>query len=316
MVALNSLVQFEQFGFDFVSDVTIIEDWENLTGTCIVKLPKLPFRYGNKPLDKLLKRGERCKLSLGYNERLNVVFEGYVAEVKPTTPVEVLMEDEMFQLKQKRVKPHTFEGKTELKTVLTHIGVTKYVPFGDISWDGGFEISPNEDTAAKVLAKVKEQLNLMIYFKGKTLYIGRPYDPVTANKVRFVYGENIVKHNLEFKRAEDIRLGVEVIINRKDGKKSRIKIGDADGEKRTINLYNESETNAKAIGDRALKKMKYSGLRGDFIAFGEPLVRRGDIVDLVDDLEGYLTGKYWVQAVTRTSGMDGLRQKIKLAERA
>lgn len=91
---------------DFVTGVEITRDTEKLTDICKITLPKKIKWDGENEVP--VKRGDAVKVWLGYDDRNELAFAGYVKEVGFKTPVVLECEDEMFKLKQMAaIKRHT-----------------------------------------------------------------------------------------------------------------------------------------------------------------------------------------------------------------
>ena len=86
-----------------------------------------------------------------------------------------------------------------------------------------------------------------------------------------------------------------------------------EGEERTFYFYgvtDKAKLKEKAL--KKLKKLKYTGYRGSFKAFGEPYMEVGDKVRLFDPQWGRPSGDYLVKSVKFSGGKNGLRQDIEL----
>lgn len=306
-----------------VESLTCEESWENLGSRAEVKVGKRVFVKEEREagletrVDQWLRPGLRAELWAGYDDRLKLRWEGYVAEVKAGIPVRLVLEDELYVLKRRAVKPKVFVN-TRLTELLAYCGVEDYDLLGEVS-GFDFHITEGEVNVAQVLAKVKDKLYVPLFFRGRRLVAGKPYDLKESRNHLLVFGFNIAGHELEFKRAEDVRLLVKVTIHRKGGQKETFvaKGSDVDGEERTLNFYNMSRKEAEAAAERELSRLKYTGLRGRLTCFGEPVIRVGDTVTLIDCEEEEKEGKYWVDAVKTTVSLTGgIRQEVSLGPRA
>lgn len=305
-------IQIGKLAFDYVHNVEASTDWENLTNTCVIRLPANLSLNVNKLRD-LIKPGDKVEINGGYNGKLNWIFQGYVAGIKPTTPIELRCEDGMYILKQSTINDHLYNCK--LSTLFK-----KY--FNDIAIDfidveiGDFRIE--NMNRAKVLEKLKEW-GIHSFFRQGVLVVGKPYDVQYARKIVFhINGSqrNIIDDNLEYRRARDIKLCVKAISLYPDGSKSEVKIGAEGGENRTLNYYNLSINELTKAAQRDYERMVYDGYRGSFTTFLEPFVRQGDIVLLNSSENSDRTGEFWVDKVTYRLGTDGFRQEIKLGPKA
>lgn len=300
--------------FELVNHVEINSTWKDFTGGCVIKLPRKVQNYDSNKLDRLIHRGDAVKVELGYDERFHTTFTGYVAFLKPTFPVELQCEDEMFKLKQTPVNPKSWTNATA-SDVLDYLGLKDYQTFGDIQL-GAFRIQAQHDTAAKVLKKLKDEFQLYSFMRDGKLHLGDPYDKTYAKEVVFGFGYNIISHSLEYRRADEVKLRVKAISKNTDGKDTKIEVGDVEGENRTLHYFNKSLEQLKTLANRDLDRLKYTGYRGHFTTFGEPVVRHGDIVELYDPEEKEKDGKYWVDKVVTEFGMNGYRQEITLGPSA
>ncbi|HLP51238.1 MAG TPA: hypothetical protein VK154_10170 [Chitinophagales bacterium] len=329
MFQLCCKITIGELVFKMVNEVEINTSFKNFTDTCIIKLPRKVYmpgeKYNTSRLDTQIKRGQAVKVELGYNDKLQVEFAGYVASVKPTVPVEVHCEDDMFLLKQVPVKPKNFQ-KAALKDVLDYIGVKKvkasngqmldYKLMGDVKLDGAFHITNETDTAAKVLKKLKDECPILFSFmRNGKLCIGDAYE-VNAPKVKFAFGSNIISHSLAYRRKEEVKFSVTVTSKNDNGKDKSIKVGDSDGDQRTFTVSNKSESDMKKLGQQYLEQLQFDGYRGSFTAFGEPAVQHGNIAELADSEEKEKDGNYYIDGVKKTFGQSGYRQEIELGKKA
>jgi hypothetical protein len=94
--------------FDYVSAVEIVTSVKDLTDTARVTVPR-KMRWREKPLTDFIKRGDKIAIRLGYeNHALETVFTGYVKTFTTRTPVVLECENEMYLLKQVKVKPKKY----------------------------------------------------------------------------------------------------------------------------------------------------------------------------------------------------------------
>ena len=128
---------------------------------------------------------------------------------------------------------------------------------------------------------------------------------------------NVITDNLIFRRKEDQKIKITAVSILKNGTKIEVKdIGDKDGENRTIHFNNVSDKNVLEQQAKAmLDKLKYSGLSGDFTAFGYPITKHSDTIRFFDDLKPEKNGVYLAKKVTTTWGVSGFRRKIQLGVR-
>jgi hypothetical protein len=322
MLKLVCKVTIGKLIFDFVNSVEINSSWKDLTSTAVIKLPRKVYTIKNDRLDSLIKRGDKVKIELGYDDILIDEFAGYVTSVKPTYPIEITCDDEMFLYKKQGVNPKNFPSNSTIKDVFDYLGIpeSKYETVGDsasnISLGGSFAITNDEGTAAKVFEKLeKASAILNIYIRNGKLMVGKQYDPKKRGVDHFfVIGKNIVTTNLSFRKKEEILLDVTAISKNANSKQITVHAGDHEGDKRTLTYNDLTQAELQKQADADVDKLKYTGYTGDFTAFGIPSVQHGDIVKLIDLENKEREGTLYIDVVQKTFGTGGYRQKITLGK--
>jgi len=312
MKILNSHISIGKLQFSWVASVDIVSSWQLFTDTAEIKLPA-HLKINKDELLGYLNFGDKVQIKLGYDDDLKTVFKGYVTDIEPGVPVTLKCEDEMWRLKQESITASA--RKMSVKKLLNQYYTGYKHRF--INIELGAMVIDNLNKV-KVLEQLKGSFGLYAFFRGDTLYVGKQYDTETARKHRFVLDYNIAGDSLAFKRKEQVRLKVKAIANQPDGSKLEITLGDDDGDTRTLNFYNLTKAELKKAAERELERLKYDGWRGSFTAFGQPLVRHGDVVRLEkqDQSKDDKTGNYFVDKVSYHFGTDGFRQKISLGPKA
>jgi len=295
-----------RYTFDFVHSIEIESSWDMLTDTCNILLPMNLKMDGNK-LRSMIAPGNPVSIELGYGEQLTRVFEGYIVGIRPKTPIEIHCEDGMYSLKQSAIKK-TIKSAS-LKKIVTECFSGIEVEYEDVEI-GTFVIDGL--SPAKILEKLRESRGLHSFFRKGKLIIGKTYNDATATTHTFGFYYNILEENLEYQRKEDMKLKVTAISNNPNGTIKEVKVGDNEGEERTLNFYNIGSDALKKFAMAELNRLKYDGFHGDFTVFGDPVVFHGDIVTLEHPQESDKTGSYWVDKVVYKFGVDGFRQTITL----
>ncbi len=133
--------------FDFINSFEVSSDWTGLTDNGTVILPKNIYavdKQNNKRFamfgknkniggfDKtpLLMRGDAVKIETyyiywdenlnGYKTNKEVVFEGYITNIKSKMPIEFDVEDNMYLLKQVQMKTQSFKENISIETILNN----------------------------------------------------------------------------------------------------------------------------------------------------------------------------------------------------
>lgn len=299
--------------------------------------------------DPFLMRGDKIKVSLGYYyydaseteviPELTTVYEGYVTSVKLKMPIEINCEDNMYILKQVQFPNKVFaEGTTAediVKEMLLYVNSQKSTSFTLFEAPAGVTTSVGSfrtmnETVAQVLERMRKDYKINSWFRGNKLHSSViAYFPEESNPVNpvFVFQQNVISDDLDYTRLDDIKIGATVYSLNKvktesvnvNGKKKtstkrlEVHVGDTEGEVRTLFFWGvTTEEKLKALGTAQLARFKYEGFRGSFTTFGEPIVNHGDKIDIRDNILSERNGTYFVKSVTRTTGVNGYRQKIEV----
>ena len=299
--------------FKYANEVSIESSWKCITDNCSIKLPR-KLKLKDKRLDQLIKKSDAVTVNIGYNGTNRTEFRGYISDIKPTTPITIECEDEMYTLKRMNIIKSWKSAKL--------IDVVKEIWKGPIKcFDadlGAFTI--NKLNGVQALELIKDVYGLVSFFREingvNTLVTGFIYDPDVAQTYNYHFQKNIIKNDLEFKTADEVKLKVKVISTFPDGKHIEIELGDKDGQERTLNFFNLQKAELEKLAKIEILKLRFDGYRGKFTAFGIPNADDGDIVSLTDDLYPERAGKYYIDKVVKTWGMGGFRREITLGPKA
>jgi len=363
------------FSFKFMTSYGNTESWDNLTDTGKMVFPKNIYfvdesgkKYswegknliGGDNTPPILLRGDKITISTGYmyfdnlqNEVTDLVkvFEGFVTKVINRMPIEIEFEDNMYLLKQiqcpNKVFPNAEVGEMVAElisgtpfTVVTGVSVAT-----DIKTNIG-DFRTHNETVAQVLKRLRDDYMLESYFRGNELRVsGIVYYPSDRKEHIFDFHENIISDKLEYRRKDDIQLGIkaysvnseelndvnsyghrkrrrkrlEVFVTFRGGKLMHTQIDsgidkESTGEIRTLYFWNVKTVDelVKLAGQR-LNRMYYEGYVGTFVTFGLPVVHHGDAVIFRDNILPDREGTYLVKSVARSfSFSNGLRQEITI----
>lgn len=309
MEILKTKTVIGNYTFNFVNELSYESSWEEQTSKGVIKFPsKLKLDRGN--LKTELKKGTPVSISAGYESEFNEVFTGYVTRVIPSVPIEIMFEDEMYMLKQ--IEVNTTAKNEKLKDFLARVIPGYEMDVFDMDLP---KFIAHKITAAQLLDQFKEDYGFPAFFRGKKLIVGKQYDPQNAKTHIIELNFNVLQDQLEYMAKDDLKLTITGISNMADGSKHEVEIGNKDGESRTLNFFDVSKANLKAVVEKEAERLLYDGYRGSLTIFGSPHVRNGDIIELRNKEESDKTGRYWVDAVQFDHGVNGTRQTIKLGAR-
>ena len=144
------------WSLDFVTAVEITRDTEKLTAEAKITLPKKIKWDGSavtasgalRGKEFPVRRGDAVRISLGYDDRLQLAFVGYVRDVGFKTPVVITCEDDMFLLKQMPAVKKAYRSVT-LETLLNDQGITHRLNIMGEQSLGAYRVTA--DTVASLL---------------------------------------------------------------------------------------------------------------------------------------------------------------------
>ena len=308
MKILTSNITIGKHTFDFVHGIEVTTGWQEQTSKAVIRMPA-KITVDKNELKNVFKKGDPVTIQIGYDGRLNTIFNGFIARVHPKVPLVLDCEDLMWKLKQIQVNDN---AKNETMQSFLSRNIPYPIDCFDIKIPSYIA---SKVSAAQLLDKISQDFGLSAFVRDGKIVVGKQYAPdkiarhiiILDNSTR----SNVVVDNLEYTSKDDVKIKVTAISNLSSGKKVEVELGDPDGETRTLNFYNIPEPDLKAIAEKEMEKLQYDGYRGDFIVFGEPFIREGEIVEIRNDQESDKTGSYWVDGVTYKFDFGGIRQEIK-----
>jgi hypothetical protein len=305
--------------FMAMASCSIVEDTATLTDTCTIELPKkiswqgLPVGAGT---DVAIQRGDSVMVEIGYDGELQQRFDGYVRNVHSGSPVKIECEDSMYKLKLAKLSDkHSFKN-AYLKDVIASLLKETGFDFSVIDNValGNYRIT--KETVAAELSELQREYKLLSYFRqinGKpVLYVGLTYPFDNVKTVKFIHAKRIVSVSFEYKRAEDLKVLVKAKSVQPNNSVIHVEEGDKDGELIEISIAGINKEQLTAFAKKSLANAKYDGLRGSFVAFGEPLVHKTDKVYL--ETADRLKGTYLVKKVDTVFDTSGFKQTIELGQ--
>ena len=311
--------------FDFVNEIDMESAYDNLTDTCKITIPRNLSLKG-KPIavgsEAIFKRGMSIKIELGYDDNLKTVFQGYISHVHLSIPVTLECEDSMWLLKNNTLDNKSW-ASVDLKTFLKYIipSSVSYTTDGFTYENlGKFRIS-NNATSAQCLDTIRKNNNIISFFRNNKLYVGVAFhESLTKTKV-FGSEKNVIDDkSLEWMDRDEVKIKVQGASVQSNNKVIKYTYPE--------NLLNEkvptTKLNVAGISLSQLKKnckdyynkFQYTGYKGSFLTFGEPLINHGDKVGFNSDkLPERNDDLYIVKSVKRSFGQGGYRQTIELGQK-
>lgn len=257
--------------------------------------------------------GDEVVISFGYDGNLVEEFRGYVRKIRPTTPLEIECEDEVYTLKRKALQK-SFRNINLLDLLNFIIEDTGIELVEDIIPTIKFNTFLFKNVnAAQALEKLRKDYGLTIYFReSKTLVVSLVSES-DDTIIKYTIGQNVILHNLEWEDEKDVKLKIKAVSISKDNQFTTETVGDGDGEQRTIYFYNlPIGANLKERAQEEILKYRYTGYRGSLTGFLIPYAQIGNTLRLKDENFQNNEGDYLIESIKTTLSMNGGRRKITL----
>jgi hypothetical protein len=330
MLRLTSKINIAGYDFDFVNEVEIASNYEDLTDTCRITIPR-NIKLDGKDLvigeNSALKIGDKVTVQLGYDENFKSAFIGYITDLSLNLPLVITCEDSMYLLKKKTLDKTYSYKSVSLSTLLKDI-----MP-SNITYKANFEQKnlgelriASTETVATVLEFLRKEFKVYSYFIDEVLniFIGGEFKVQNRIDHTFKFEDNIIDNDLKYQKDGDLKIKIKATANYDEtndkGKRVTKKRNAwypsefAEGSVKQFNYYgNLSDSELKKRAEDEYKNFAYEGYTGTFTTFGAPFVKPTDGVKLQSDkLPERNGGLYLVKKVTRNFGVNGYRQKIEL----
>lgn len=276
-----------------------------------ITLPLNVPEFVRTPLKDLIRRGDKVKITMGYDGNLDAVdFMGFATRVGADVPIVIECRDGLWKLLQ---EPFNKAYKQ------CHVPTLVKDLVGD-----AFKVQAMDATVGPVRIEkakkadafkaLKDEFGLVTYLKGDTVYCGVLFD-AQASTSTYRMEQNVKVSDLKYRLADEVSLKVTAKSLKRDGSSIEVEVGDPEGEARTLNYYGiTSVEELKKLATADLEKFKYDGYEGGFKAFGIPFTRYGDKVQLLSSDHPERDGYYLAEEVTVTFGPEGFQRNIKLAQ--
>ena len=356
MFCLTSNINIGRFRNVKPIEVKVTRSMRQYNDTAIVKLPIVSrIMNGKKVVEqsvdtaKQFREGDAVRIVLGYTfqstttgnmqNHSNLEFEGFIARVNFTSPLEIECEGYSYQLR-KRTYTRTFV-KAELLEIL------KYLVQGtDIVLDekqiASFVVDKlvlqqhSGTEALDMLKKISHDLIFFI-FSGRLLYAGLlGFDYKQLDKfpekpaVSYRLGWNVIKdNNLKRRQATNQDVTIHFVGEKKDGTKERVTVNGksrtrarvistsgssgANGETKVIKTHAVTDASSlQKLAEAAHLKSSYDGYEGKITAFLLPFCEPAYRIALEDPKYKERSGRYLVESTEVTYGLNGARRIVGL----
>lgn len=305
-----------------ITAVSVKMDVTQLANTATVELPATAFKRRLAQVADI-RRGQKVEIRLGYDDRNEVEFDGYVnRRTDKDGGMIVECEDAMFLFRQTQMANQEFVNPT-MKSLLGKVAQAVGGIKVDTKLDYSYEKFVFQNASAfDVLKKIQEETKAHIYLTtDNVLHVEPQYIEKSSKVVKYSFQANICRDglNLTWKDTTENPLLVEVEGTGKvNGKVTKVTVtsGKAGGDriKEKIRGIVDKKT-LQSIADDMLASRNHIGFEGSFDAWLRPFVTAGDFVELIDDEDETRNGKYYVKSVETTFDSGGGKRKINLGHR-
>lgn len=319
MLRLTSEITIGNLRFNYVTNVQINTSWETLTDTAMIELPSKITNKDNDFIKDIIQVNDPVTIKLGYHPNLTTRFVGYVSKVIPESPLKIMCEDEAFKLKQQVINNYSKKNVTLQQLISDNY--TGEINVVDATL-GAFKI--DRVSLIKVLNELKSKYKLQSWFRNGILFSGLAYVPGTGTEQSFNFQRNVIDgKSLQFTNESEVNTIAHGISPQSNGTKIELytfyedgrivtREGNPGGDLNTMNIPNRTKAQLTELLERWLPNLYYTGFRGSFTTFGEPVVNHGDIAVINDSKFPEKNGKYIIKSVQINFGLDGYRQIIDL----
>lgn len=337
MKRLISEITIGDFRFDYVTNLSIESSWDTFTDTANIVIPN-KFRKDNQTIvvgdDNTFKRGDTVEIKIGYFPNLITKFKGFLANIRPESPLIFDCEDTMWLLKQENLVSKLFIS-AKISDVIEY--ATASLSDLTIEYDnpdteiGDFQVdNKGFVNAVTVFEVLKKQFGYFIYFEDEILQVRKMRSVLSLSKPvhKMSFQNNVIEDNLVYQRDDDVNLVIKVESINLDTNTRIIRYGfKVKGETvitavqrtgqttKSLNVLNLNVTQIEEFIKDNIDKYIYEGYIGDFTTFLEPSVNHSDRIEFIDLKHREREGRYLIKKVNTGFGINGGRQTIQLQNR-
>lgn len=313
MFKLTSDIKIGKNTFPGIHEVTIKRSVNDVAATAVIKLPvtAMLHRSGKAParieVAKAIRVGEAVRIRLGYDGDMRDEFVGYVKRLNLKTPLEVECEDAFFLTRSRNV---TLSGTKTLAAVFAACGLN--VARAENLTLKNFVVS--DKSVAWVLMKIKKDYGLSVYFDFEGRVYAVRHGSIVGDTVRYLMRYNVVNDDkLQYMSKDDMKIYIKAIAFQKDGTKVEAKKGDESGTAKTLYFYGvDSLSELATLAQIELDRYSYDGYQGQITTFLQPFAAPSMIAEVQDRIYRQRSGRYFIESVETSFGMQGARRKIEV----
>lgn len=258
------------------------------------------------------KEGDKVEVLLGYNNKNEKRFAGFIRRIKMGVPVELECEGYGYQLYD--VIFNKTYSNVSIKQLLKDLVQGTEIKFSPEIPDIPLKnVRFKNATGIQVLEWIKKECSLAVYFNFDELYVGTTFGKIQKT-VKIALNKNVIKDDDFQQRKVDKNIKIVVREKNEQGevKKTKSDVKKYDNEKEVKIKAGIPVNFLKEIVNRLQTQEEYKGYEGNIQLFLVPYVNKGMRVDYEGGMYPEKTGSYFVQSVQGEFGMSGGRQTVQL----
>lgn len=313
MFILCSKITIGGKSFSGVHEVNVKRSIFEIGATASVKVPVTAVlrQTGEPPahveVAQAVKVGDPVEILLGYNGSYQREFRGYVKLLNLQTPLEIICEDEFYMTRNRSV---TLQGKSTLADILNKCGL-KVAYAATLTIDN---FTADNKPVSWVLGNLATEYGLSIFFDlDGNLYASQPYK-IVSDTVKYRLRWNVIRDDdLQYHRADDVKMKIKAVCIYKDGTKIEGVIGSDDGTEKTLYFYDVNDkAELAALADAELKRHSYDGYAGTLETFLQPFAIPTMVAEIEDKAFNERDGRYYVESTEVKFGTGGARRLVEI----
>lgn len=301
-----------KYRLKMVDSVKVKHSVEQLSDTATVTLPAMVAGAALNVEDKL-NVGDEVTIQLGYNDRLQTEFKGYLKSIETDNGNLAFQCEDAIYLFEDKVKDEEL-ANISLKSLLEKVAkqidpsITVETEF-DFTWD---KFTIYRATARDVLKKVQDETKANIWFREDTLHVQPQYAQASDKTMVFDFSRNIESSSLKYRKAADKKVEVELTVNTPGGRKEKVSVGASGGKSIKKEVFGMTMEQARKIAENEHTIWCYDGYEGSFTGWLVPFVEPGDAVRLRDKDYPTKEGVYYVTGTEISFSKEGGKRTISL----
>lgn len=319
MYVLCSNIRIGNVSFASVHEVQISRSIYNPAATAVIKIPvTAALKQADNACTHIetaneIHVGDAVEIRLGYDNRLNLEFTGFVKQLNYKRPLEIECEDAYF--KTRSLDCVFSQKETTLKACLN--ALLPGIPVGYCTDLTLKNFVVNHKPAAWVLGYLKKEYGLTVFFDlNGNLYAGEAFrQPAETVKYRLRY--NVIgDDSLKYQQAKDTPVKVQAVCYRRDGARIESGAGEEGGETKTLTFYDvKNVAELKKLAEEEVQRHSYDGYRGKIETFLEPYALPGMAAQVDDPVYPERSGTYYIESAEVRFGASGGRRAIEIGRK-